>query len=877
MGRPAPLLLLLLAAAASRAAAAAAPRSGSLVDVPQDVEQPVILQAMLNASVSGVLFTAPAFDLVEEAWQFITPSTPLYLDRNFSVTSAASPPTVIDFHNLARRVVLEQGVEFTFADVVLRNIGGEGVLDAGFFLPAQSAGGAVVLRNVTLLNALCTTPPDAALAAARAAPRPRGAPPNAVRREPRGCVALPGGGGERCVADALVFERFAALGPLGGSGGGPGYALRADNVTSLCESYVDPECLRTRSEGDCWAEGLAALAARGAAPRRLGAGAAAGVAVGGAAALAAAAGGCALCARRRRRRRRQAVAAAELAGTKGGPDSSHSGKRSSFDSASLPYSGPRLSSVTHRGAAPSNIRLGVLIGAGSFGRVLRGRFYNHEAAIKIINCSRRELPRVLRCGTRAPAAARRPRWGRAAARAGGAQPSPPRAPRRGREAEIMMKLQHPHVLRALACQVVHGSAARVHDADATSGGAPKPAGSASSSGAAGPPGGRSTDSSLHARPPAGQRTPDATGGSSGRARLMRRLRASLAAWRDEDAGGLPGGRATPPGQPAPPPATPPQPPPATPPQPPPGAGGGDGSWALPQLPPDHSFELDEEAAGEGLGSLPPPDAFAEEQLEVWLVLELCNGSLQDVAKRPADTLDLMRLLHRLREVAEGMAFLHSKNCVHGDLKAANVLLKNDINAPHGQSARISDFGLASTLLEGATHRSTATVGTISHTAPEVLTSGRQSPAADVYSYGIMMWELFAAAPAFSGHYGNVVRRVVSGERPPPLRDAPDEYNLLVSRCVDAAPEARPSFEQVAACLDLLIEGLAANSGANAAAGCDAPAPAPAPAHGPAQGPAAAPPGSSQPGRSGVQQGAGSAGSSWSGASGLVPSRHVKDL
>ena len=54
-----------------------------------------------------------------------------------------------------------------------------------------------------------------------------------------------------------------------------------------------------------------------------------------------------------------------------------------------------------------------------------------------------------------------------------------------------------------------------------------------------------------------------------------------------------------------------------------------------------------------------------------------------------------------------------------------------------QIAKISDFGLSSRLLGDATHRSTQTTGTISHTAPEVLHTGRVTSAADVYSFGIM--------------------------------------------------------------------------------------------------------------------------------------------
>jgi serine/threonine protein kinase len=54
-----------------------------------------------------------------------------------------------------------------------------------------------------------------------------------------------------------------------------------------------------------------------------------------------------------------------------------------------------------------------------------------------------------------------------------------------------------------------------------------------------------------------------------------------------------------------------------------------------------------------------------------------------------------------------------------------------------QVAKVSDFGVSVRLLDGATHRSTTSLGTITHMAPEVLRSGRLSKAADIYAYGIM--------------------------------------------------------------------------------------------------------------------------------------------
>jgi mitogen-activated protein kinase kinase kinase 11 len=73
----------------------------------------------------------------------------------------------------------------------------------------------------------------------------------------------------------------------------------------------------------------------------------------------------------------------------------------------------------------------------------------------------------------------------------------------------------------------------------------------------------------------------------------------------------------------------------------------------------------------------------------------------------------------------------------GDLKAGNVLLQHSIHGSYGQVAKISDFGLSAVLLNGTTHRSTASLGTITHMAPELLRNGRMSPSADVYSFGIL--------------------------------------------------------------------------------------------------------------------------------------------
>lgn len=91
----------------------------------------------------------------------------------------------------------------------------------------------------------------------------------------------------------------------------------------------------------------------------------------------------------------------------------------------------------------------------------------------------------------------------------------------------------------------------------------------------------------------------------------------------------------------------------------------------------------------------------------------------------------------------------------------------------------------------------------------VLRSGRVSKAADVYAFGIMMWEVFTNQTAHAGcHSGAVVERVVlRGERPPVTAGMPPQYALLMQRCWDEDAATRPTFEQVVACLELLLDNL----------------------------------------------------------------------
>ncbi|KAI8467040.1 MAG: kinase-like domain-containing protein [Monoraphidium minutum] len=238
-----------------------------------------------------------------------------------------------------------------------------------------------------------------------------------------------------------------------------------------------------------------------------------------------------------------------------------------------------------------------------------------------------------------------------------------------------------------------------------------------------------------------------------------------------------------------------------------GAGGGEG----PQV------YYAPTAAGRGTADTEDLGGSARDaEAQTWLIVEFCDGgTLADAVRTgrlgPRGDPDPAKVLVRLRDVASGMAYLHARNVLHGDLKAANVLLAASTAAPFGMVAKVADFGLSRMLKVGQTHRSTRTVGTVTHMPPELLRLGKLSPAGDVYAFGIIMWECWTGQAAFEKqHYGEVFERVVlRDERPPLPGNMPEPYALLMTRCWAADPMARPGFDAVLRLIQLMIDELLA--------------------------------------------------------------------
>lgn len=142
-------------------------------------------------------------------------------------------------------------------------------------------------------------------------------------------------------------------------------------------------------------------------------------------------------------------------------------------------------------------------------------------------------------------------------------------------------------------------------------------------------------------------------------------------------------------------------------------------------------------------------------------------------------------------IANGMAFLHTKNLVHRDLKPQNILLNEDILPV------ICDFGSARSVVE-AEGALTSTGGTSNYMAPEFIKGEKYDEKVDVYSYGMMLYEMLLRETPFDDLTGPQVicAVVIENKRPPLPSDAPEALRDLICACWDVDPEMRPSFQEI---------------------------------------------------------------------------------
>lgn len=169
------------------------------------------------------------------------------------------------------------------------------------------------------------------------------------------------------------------------------------------------------------------------------------------------------------------------------------------------------------------------------------------------------------------------------------------------------------------------------------------------------------------------------------------------------------------------------------------------------------------------------------------------------------------------DMAVGMAHVHSRNIVHGDLTPTNVLMKINRMTDSQFSAKVADFGLSWKLASGQEHVSNARQGTGFYISPEVLHVGIMSKAADVFSFGMLLHEMYHGPPVWRRRNLSMADAAAAANKRPGLEQlqwsdrCPPELRHLITTCLAADPQARPSFNEVISQLKTLKQHLTSAS------------------------------------------------------------------
>ncbi|XP_004678592.1 PREDICTED: ephrin type-A receptor 2 [Condylura cristata] len=179
-----------------------------------------------------------------------------------------------------------------------------------------------------------------------------------------------------------------------------------------------------------------------------------------------------------------------------------------------------------------------------------------------------------------------------------------------------------------------------------------------------------------------------------------------------------------------------------------------------------------------------------------------NGALDKFLRENDGEFSVLQLVGMLRGIAAGMKYLANMNYVHRDLAARNILVNSNL------VCKVSDFGLSRVLEDDpeATYTTSGGKIPIRWTAPEAISYRKFTSASDVWSYGIVMWEVmtYGERPYWELSNHEVMKAINDGFRLPTPMDCPSAIYQLMMQCWQQERARRPKFADIVSILDKLI-------------------------------------------------------------------------
>jgi serine/threonine protein kinase len=169
-----------------------------------------------------------------------------------------------------------------------------------------------------------------------------------------------------------------------------------------------------------------------------------------------------------------------------------------------------------------------------------------------------------------------------------------------------------------------------------------------------------------------------------------------------------------------------------------------------------------------------------------LVMDKLDYNLREYLQQNHNKLTWERRMNIIKDIVYAFSKIHEENSIHRDLHSGNILY-SQIN----QVFDVGDLGFCGPIDKPLN----SIYGNLPYIAPEVIAKMEYSFASDVYSIGMLMWEISSGQPPFFyKHDYDLAIKIINGMRPRIIPGTPLEYRELMEQCWDADPTKRPDID-----------------------------------------------------------------------------------
>jgi serine/threonine protein kinase len=174
---------------------------------------------------------------------------------------------------------------------------------------------------------------------------------------------------------------------------------------------------------------------------------------------------------------------------------------------------------------------------------------------------------------------------------------------------------------------------------------------------------------------------------------------------------------------------------------------------------------------------------------VYMAMEYLEGEELKELMKPGHPVAVARAVEIAAQVAEGLAYAHQHGVVHRDVKPANIMILNN-NGP----AKITDFGIARMRTAEVRTQTGVVLGSPRYMSPEQVAGKRAEPRSDIFSLGVIFYEMLTGKQAFTGDdVTSVMYQILNVAPPPPssvIPAVPQVLDFIVAKALSKTPEDR---------------------------------------------------------------------------------------